>query len=94
MKERKEYIDKMADQLKSWDNELSRYQEKANKLSGDAKNQYQESITNLKERKDRLQEKLDNLRQSSDNAWKELKAGFEKSWSDLRESFSKARNKL
>lgn len=94
MKERKEYIDKMAEQLKAWDTEIAKYQEKANHMGDDVRSQYQERIARLKERRENVQIRLNELRQSGDEAWQVLKNGFEKSWSELKEAFDNARSKL
>ena len=76
MNERKDYIDKMAEQLKSWDNEITKYQQKAAQMNENVKQKYQDEVTKLKARKKQVQQKLDELKSSSDSAWKELKTAF------------------
>jgi archaellum component FlaC len=58
MNERKEYIDKMAEQLKSWDNELIRYQEKAKNLKDNLNQNYQNELSRIKDQLSQTQGKL------------------------------------
>ena len=90
MNERKEYIDKMAEQLRSWDNEITKYQQKAAQMNENVKQKYQDEVTKLKARKKQVQQKLDELKSSSDSAWKELKNGFDRSWKELKTAFNNA----
>lgn len=94
MAERKEYINKLAEQLKSWDDEIAKYQAKAAKVNEDARQRYQSEISKMKQRREQLQAKYEEVKKSSDDAWHSLKSGFEKSWTDLRNAFDEARSKF
>jgi chromosome segregation ATPase len=94
MSERKEYIDKMAEQLKSWDNELIKYQEKIKNVNDNMRQNYQEELSRIKDKMSQVQNKLNEMRQAGDGAWKELRAGLERSWTELRNSFESARSKF
>jgi len=94
MQDRKAYIDKMAAQLKEWDDKIQELQVKAEKAKTDAKTEYQKEIQQLRQKRDEAQNKLNQLQQASDEAWQELRAGAEKSWNDLKRAFENARSKF
>jgi SMC interacting uncharacterized protein involved in chromosome segregation len=94
MNERKEYIDKMAEQLKSWDNELIRYQEKAKNLKDNLNQNYQNELSRIKDQLSQTQGKLNEMKQTGNDAWIELRSGMEKSWAELRNAFENAPSKM
>ncbi len=94
MSERKDYIDKMAQQLKAWDDEIVKFQEKASQVNENVRQKYKDEISRLKERRQQLQFHMDELKRSSDIVWTELKSGLEKSWSDIRTAYDNIRVRL
>jgi hypothetical protein len=91
MENRKAYIDKMATQLKRWDDELQQLKTIADRAKADAKTEYYRQIDDLRTKKENAQLKLNEVRNASDEAWGNLKAGLEKSWSTFKTAFDSAK---
>lgn len=94
MQDRKDYIDKMAAQLKEWDDKIQELQMRADKAKAEAKTEYQRELQQLRQKRAEAQNTLSQLQQASDEAWEELKGGAEKSWRDLKSAFEKAKSKF
>jgi len=88
MKDRKAYIEKLTAQLKVWDAEIQKLEAKADSAKVDAKSEYQQRIQKLRERREEAQSKVNKLQQSSEEAWDELKAGTEKVFADIKNTFN------
>lgn len=94
MQDRKQYIDKMAAQLKEWDDKIQKLQAKADKAKADARTEYQKEMQQLQQKRTEARDKLQQLQQAGDEAWEELKTGAEKSWNDLKSAFENAKAKF
>lgn len=94
METRKAYIDKMATQLKQWDDELQQLKTIADRAKADAKTEYYRQIDDLRARRENIQLKLNEIRNASDQAWENLKTGFEKGWSEFKTAFDSAKAKF
>lgn len=90
MNERRNYIDKFNQQLKMWDAEINKLELKADQAEADAKKKYKETIAKLVEKRESLQNKLKDLDKATEDAWGELKQGFEKSWQDMSKAIRNA----
>lgn len=91
MTDRKEYIDKLAGQLKEWDNEIESIETKAKTKALITKDYFDEQLSEMKAKREIFAEKLSRMKESGDNAWVELKNGIEKAGNELKESAVKAR---
>ena len=94
MKNREEYIDKLAVQLKEWSAKIDELESKARTAKADAKISYENQIGQLKEQRDTAMQKLQELKGSSSEAWDTLKAGAETAWSDLQKAVTEAKEKF
>jgi translation elongation factor EF-Ts len=72
MNERQEYIDKLAAQLKEWDNEIEKLQAKVKHASQDVKEKYQAEMANIIEKRDAAKSKLTEIQQSTLEAWQRI----------------------
>lgn len=90
MKDRKEYIDKMAAKLKVWDAEIQQLQVKAGEVTDDTKAELQEQLKTLGVKKGEAQEKLKEIQGVSGSAWEDLKAGADLGWESLGDHVKKA----
>ncbi|MEE4310560.1 MAG: hypothetical protein V2J62_01710 [candidate division KSB1 bacterium] len=90
MNNRREYIEKFANQLRKWDTEINELELKTEHAKGELKEKYQKMIHDLRNQKDELREQLKVLNEANENAWSELKRGFEESWENMMESIREA----
>ncbi|BFN37546.1 hypothetical protein [Fidelibacter multiformis] len=94
MSEREVYIEKMAAKLKEWDAKIEKLEAKARNAQADVKKEYDEQIREMKTQREKVQNKIHKLRESGDDAWDELKAGLEKSWKTLGDTFDRVFKRL
>lgn len=94
MKNRDEYIDKMAAQLKEWSAKIDELESKARAARDDAKAGYASQIAQLRDQRDAAMKKLQELKGASSEAWDILKAGAESAWTDLKSALAAAREKF
>jgi len=94
MSDRKVYIDKMATQLKEWDNKIEQLEMKAKEAKASNKADIQHALDNIREKRDNVRQDLNKLRESGEAAWNELKFGLEKSGNMLADSIKLAMAKL
>ncbi|MEJ2054900.1 MAG: MgtC/SapB family protein [Calditrichaceae bacterium] len=90
LSDRKEYIERMSKQLKSWDDQIIKLEEKAAGVNKETKEKYRNELFKLKKQENNTRQKLEELKKSGDEAWDDLKKGFEKSWSELSSAFENA----
>jgi multidrug resistance efflux pump len=90
MEKREEYQGKMESQLSEWGAEIDKLKARADKAAADARQGYYDQIEALRAKQASTQAKLQELKTASDDAWGDLKKGFEHSWNELRDSFSNA----
>ena len=79
MKNREEYIEKLATQLKEWSAKIDDLESAARIAKADVKASYENQIRQLKEKQADSMKKLQELKGSSTEAWEILKAGAETS---------------
>ena len=94
MKTREEHIDQMAAQLKEWSAKIDELEAKARAAKADAKTNYENQISQLKDKRDGAMQKLQELKGASAEAWDILKAGAETSWADLKNAVTAAAEKF
>lgn len=94
MESRKEYIDKLSKQLKSWDNEIKNLEAKVSRFKSESQTTLKKQIDELQVKKDKLQAKMKELSTTTDSAWTELRSGIEKSWTELSKSMKNAFSKF
>ena len=90
MQTRKEYIDKMATQLKEWDENLIQLQQKLKDSSDDIKTKYNHQIDDLKTRLDSFKNNYMEVKTSTGKAFDDMMGGFKHAADDLGEGFKKA----
>lgn len=80
--------------LKKTETEIDELEAKAGKASGEAKDEYRNSIENLKQLRDKAAKKLDDLENSSGDAWDASKEGFAEAYDDLYKAYKEAAAKF
>jgi hypothetical protein len=94
MGERQIYIDKLAVQLKQWDAEIQKLEAKVNKVDANFRANYRQKLSDLRTKKKEANLKLQEIKDSGEEAWGELKVGFEKSWKTLNDAINNAISKF
>jgi Skp family chaperone for outer membrane proteins len=88
-----EYQKELDKKLDEMNVELKKWQEKAEKASGDAKAEMEKQVKDLQAQRDALAAKAKDFANDTGEAWEEVKKGLEKSWTELKEAFDKASDK-
>ena len=91
MENRQEYIDKLTTQLKTWDEDIKKFEVKAKNAASDIKSQIENKIYEMRIKKTHFEKQLNELTDSSDDAWFEIKSGIEKAESNMKKSIQNAK---
>lgn len=94
MSSRDEYIRKMQAKLEEWNAEIDALTAKADKVTADVKNEYNEQIESLKAKQAAARQKIEELQQAGEGAWEDLKSGIELAWSAIGEAIDSARSRF
>lgn len=94
MSSRDEYIRKMQAKLEEWNAEIDTLTAKADEVTADVKNEYNEQIESLKARQAAARQKIEELQQAGESAWEDLKSGVELAWTAIGEAIDSARSRF
>jgi len=90
MQDKKSYLEMLADQLREWDTEIDELKVKAHLAKADAKDEFAKQLEELRAKREAAQGKLQQLQEAGDEAWDDIKAGVEKSWTEMKGAFRSA----
>jgi predicted nucleic acid-binding Zn-ribbon protein len=85
------YIERQRENLKSWNVEIDKYQERASRTSDKMLDKLNKHIVELKEKRAGLEEKVSEMEKSLESGWEDLKIGAEKSFKELDKAFKAAK---
>jgi chromosome segregation ATPase len=88
------YLKKITARLKQKEIDIEKMQAKVDAAKGDLRQAHLQEIKELRIKKDTVLGNMKQLQESSDELWDEIKQGVDKSWSDLRDTFSTVYTKL
>lgn len=91
MSQRDEYIEKAKARLDQWNAEIDKLKAKADEAEADAKVRYQQQLQELRRHRDEAEKRIKDLQQAGDDAWMDLKTGFDKAWDSIGDAFERAR---
>ncbi len=94
MEDKTSFLRKLAVQLQEWDTEIDELKVKAHLAKADAKDELLKQIEELRVKSEAAQIKLKQLQETGDEAWDEIKAGMEKSWTELKGAMRSAMAKF
>jgi CII-binding regulator of phage lambda lysogenization HflD len=86
--EKQAYLQKLSARLKQKEIDIEKMQAKIDAAKGDLGKDYLQAIDDLRMKKDTVTGNMKQLQESGDEVWDEIKQGVDKSWSDLRDTFS------
>jgi DNA repair ATPase RecN len=87
MSERDVYVEKMKAKLDEWNAELEKLSARMSTAEADAKLEYQKMKKHLIEQRDEATQRLDKLQSASENAWQDMRKGFESAWGIMGKTF-------
>lgn len=94
MSNRDEYVRKMQVKLVEWNTEINMLIARASEVTADVKNEYNEQIESLKLKLANAKVKIEALQQAGDNAWDDMKTGFEHSKTAIIAAIDAARSRF
>lgn len=83
MSKKKQYAKKFEGKLEEIDAEIDRLKAQAKQKDADARLQAEDEIDELKQRREKASARLDELQDASEDAWDDVKSGFELAWQNL-----------
>lgn len=94
MSSRDEYVRKMQLKLEEWNADIDALSAKANEVSADLKNDYNEQIVVLKAKQAAARQKIAEMQKVGESAWQDLKAGMDLAWTAIGESIDSAKSRF
>jgi len=91
---RKEYIEKLTEQLKKWDQELAVFEKKSDKRIAELKTNLTQKLATIKQKQNELKDKINRVGGISEDAYRKVKVDIEKLWKDITKSFKGLRKEL
>ena len=88
--DKKEFLNSLQSQIGEWQKELNDLGARADKAGARAKDELQAQIRELNTHLDDARTKLRQIQDVGPDAWEDVRAGFEKSWTEMRGAFKSA----
>jgi hypothetical protein len=85
------YVERQIENIKSWNAEIHKFQEQADRAIGKKVDKYKKHIEELKVMGAGLEEKVAEIQKSGEAGWEELKAGADKTFKTLDKAFKAAK---
>jgi hypothetical protein len=89
-KTKDEYIQRLASELKEWNEQIDRLAAKSSHAVGYAKLKYVEELGSLQIKQHAAADKMKELEEASGDAWATVKATADKVWDDLKSGVASA----
>lgn len=87
---KEEFARKMRANLASIEADIAGLKNRAGAAAGDARDKLNKQIADLEKKRDEMKKRLDKFSASGDRAWKSLKGGIERAWSEVKVAYDKA----
>jgi outer membrane murein-binding lipoprotein Lpp len=94
MNTKNEYVEKLHSKIDEWSTDIDRLKAKIERMEGETQQNLQNSVEELKARRDQMQTHLEDIRRSGDDAWQDLKAGAELAWTAMNEAVNSATSRF
>lgn len=91
---RKAYEEKLDAQLQEWSAKIVLLKAKAENAKADAKIGYYKTIDALEHKQNEAKTKLQELKTAGDEVWEAVKAGAEKTWTEVKTAYHDAASKF
>ena len=90
MTERNAYVDKMQAKVDEWSAEIAKLEARARGAEADARINCEEQLQRMRKQRDEAQAHMRELQRASDEAFDDVRAGFESAWDSMADAFRKA----
>jgi phage host-nuclease inhibitor protein Gam len=94
MEKKDAYVEKIKSQIDGWSVEIDKLEAKAKKKKADARTEYENQISALREKLTSAKGKIKELQGASEASWEDLKQGAESAWGSLKEGLEKAKSRF
>lgn len=94
MENKEAYKKKMQAQLREWGAVIDQLRAKADKKTASTEIDYNKTINNLKDKKEKTLSKLNSVKDTNEGSWQNFKAEVESNFEDLKKSIDKAIEKI
>lgn len=91
MEKKDAYVEKLKSQIDGWSAEIDKLESKAKKTKDDARMEYENQISALREKLNSAKGKIKELQEASEASWQDLKQGVESAWSAFKKGLDKAK---
>jgi hypothetical protein len=81
----------MQAKLEEWNKEIDVLAARADGVTADARNRYNEQVESLKAKRAGALQKLDELQRAGESAWEDLKSGLDLAWAAMGEAIDSAK---
>ena len=78
MSERDQYIEKTKARIYQWNAEIDKIKAQLDEAEADAKIKYQKQLDEMRTQRNEAEAKLKEMRAASNDAWDDMKSGFDK----------------
>jgi chromosome segregation ATPase len=85
---RNEFIGRMKDRLDELDKEIEKLKTEAGRFDAQARQEYENRLHDLREKRREAQRRIDDLRSASEEKWQQVKDEAEHAWKALGNSFN------
>lgn len=92
--QRAEFAERMRAQLNDINKQLDTLGTRVENSAEPTKTEGKAKLTALREKVNELNRRLDDVKDANESKWEEVKAGFRKSYDDVKDSFTQARQWL
>lgn len=92
--ERDQYVEKTKAKLDQWNAEIDKVEAKMKEAEADAKLEYQKQLDEMRKRRNEAEAGLKEVADAGDQAWDDVRHGFERAWGSLSEAFERARSRF
>lgn len=83
---RREYIERLRDQLDEWNREIDKLTREAGVFSAKKEVEIRGKLREIRSRRDRLQHDLARLKEVDDEGWGDLTKGVDQAWTRIEEA--------
>jgi len=87
--QRAEYRTEVNRSMEKLDAEIARLESRAENASADTKEDINERITELKDRRDAIQNRMNTFADVQEDKWEDFKDGINDAWTDVEDSYDK-----
>ena len=88
MSKREEFISKMGNRLKEWNEELDNLEEKVLTVKSELQGKYRQQIVDLRKKREDAEKKLEEIKATGEGAWENMKGESERAWTALKDGYT------